>query len=86
MNKMDSADIGIVEKKMGIRGSATYELVFQNCKIPKENLLGELGKGFKMALMTLDGGRIGVAAQALGIICSRSRHKCDTPMRPACRL
>ncbi len=52
---------------MGIRGSATYELVFQDCKIPKENLLGELGKGFKMALMTLDGGRIGVAAQALGI-------------------
>ena len=52
---------------MGIRGSATYELVFTDCKIPKENLLGELGKGFKMALMTLDGGRIGVAAQALGI-------------------
>ena len=58
---------GTKEKKMGIRGSATYELVFQDCKIPKENLLGELGKGFKMALMTLDGGRIGVAAQALGI-------------------
>lgn len=52
---------------MGIRGSATYELVFTDCKIPKENLLGQLGKGFKMALMTLDGGRIGVAAQALGI-------------------
>lgn len=52
---------------MGIRGSATYELVFTDCKIPKENLLGEIGKGFKMALMTLDGGRIGVAAQALGI-------------------
>ena len=58
---------GTKEKKMGIRGSATYELVFEDCKIPKENLLGELGKGFKMALMTLDGGRIGVAAQALGI-------------------
>lgn len=58
---------GTKEKKMGIRGSATYELVFQDCKIPKENLLGELGKGFKMALTTLDGGRIGVAAQALGI-------------------
>ncbi len=42
-------------------------MVFQDCKIPKENLLGKLGKGFKMALMTLDGGRIGVAAQALGI-------------------
>ncbi len=49
---------------MGIRGSATYELVFTDCKIPKENVLGEFGKGFKMALMTLDGGRIGVAAQA----------------------
>lgn len=58
---------GTKEKKLGIRGSATYELIFQNCKIPKENLLGELGKGFKMALITLDGGRIGVAAQALGI-------------------
>lgn len=58
---------GTKEKKMGIRGSATYELVFQDCKIPKENLLGELGKGFKIALQTLDGGRIGVAAQALGI-------------------
>lgn len=58
---------GTKEKKMGIRGSATYELVFQNCKIPRENLLGKTGKGFKMALITLDGGRIGVAAQALGI-------------------
>lgn len=58
---------GTKEKKMGIRGSATYELVFQDCAIPKENLLGERGKGFKMALATLDGGRIGVAAQALGI-------------------
>ncbi|MCD8238489.1 MAG: acyl-CoA dehydrogenase family protein [Clostridiales bacterium] len=58
---------GTKEKKMGIRGSATYEFVFQDCKIPKENLLGELGKGFKIALTTLDGGRIGVAAQALGI-------------------
>ena len=58
---------GKKEKKMGIRGSATYELVFQDCKIPKENLLGELGTGFKKALATLDGGRIGVAAQALGI-------------------
>lgn len=58
---------GKKEKKMGIRGSATCELIFQNCKIPKENLLGELGTGFKKALGTLDGGRIGVAAQALGI-------------------
>lgn len=58
---------GAKEKKMGIRGSSTYELIFEDCKIPKENQLGELGKGFKMALATLDGGRIGVAAQALGI-------------------
>lgn len=62
------------EKKMGIRGSATYELIFQDCKIPKENLLGEQGKGFKMALITLDGGRIGVAAQALGIAQSAIDH------------
>ena len=52
---------------MGIRGSATYELVFDNVKVPKENLLGEVGKGFKVAMATLDGGRIGIAAQALGI-------------------
>lgn len=58
---------GKKEKKMGIRGSATYELIFQDCKIPKENLLGELGTGFKTALTTLDGGRISVAAQAVGI-------------------
>lgn len=58
---------GKKEHKMGIRASSTYELVFENCRIPKENLLGEEGKGFKIALMTLDGGRIGIAAQALGI-------------------
>lgn len=52
---------------MGIRASSTCELVFENCKVPKENLLGEEGKGFKVAMMTLDGGRIGIAAQALGI-------------------
>ncbi len=59
--------IGKKEKKMGIRGSATCELIFENCEVPKENLLGELGKGFKIAMMTLDGGRIGIASQALGI-------------------
>ncbi len=58
---------GKKEHKMGIRASKTYELVFENCRIPKENLLGEIGQGFKVALMTLDGGRIGIAAQALGI-------------------
>lgn len=52
---------------MGIRGSATYELVFEDCKIPKENLIVEPGTGFKKILATLDGGRIGVAVQALGI-------------------
>ena len=52
---------------MGIRGSATYELIFQDCRIPKENLLGPEGRGFPIAMHTLDGGRIGIAAQALGI-------------------
>ena len=59
--------IGKKEMKLGIRGSATCELIFENCRIPKENLLGDKGKGFKIAMMTLDGGRIGIAAQALGI-------------------
>ena len=58
---------GTKEKKMGIRGSATYELIFDDCRIPKENLLGLKGKGFGIAMHTLDGGRIGIAAQALGI-------------------
>lgn len=53
--------------KMGIRSSSTAELIFNNVKVPKENLLGEEGKGFKIAMATLDGGRIGIAAQALGI-------------------
>lgn len=53
--------------KMGIRSSATAELVFNNVKVPKENLLGKEGEGFKIAMSTLDGGRIGIAAQALGI-------------------
>lgn len=52
---------------MGIRGSATCELIMQNCIVPKENLLGKLDKGFGVAMKTLDGGRIGIAAQALGI-------------------
>ncbi|WP_101697390.1 acyl-CoA dehydrogenase [Clostridium minihomine] len=59
--------IGKKEKKMGIRGSATTELVFENCIIPKENLLGQEGKGFTVAMNTLDGGRISIAAQALGL-------------------
>ncbi|MGL4913464.1 MAG: acyl-CoA dehydrogenase [Romboutsia sp.] len=59
--------IGKKEKKLGIRGSSTCELIFENCKIPKENLIGKVGQGFKIAMKTLDGGRIGIAAQALGI-------------------
>ena len=58
---------GTKEKKMGIRGSSTYELIFTDCRIPKDNLLGQKGKGFNIAMHTLDGGRIGIAAQALGI-------------------
>ncbi len=58
---------GKEEKKMGIRTSATYELVFEDCKVPKENLLGKEGEGFKIGMMILDGGRNGIAAQALGI-------------------
>ena len=53
--------------KMGIRSSATAELIFNDVKVPKENLLGKEGQGFKIAMSTLDGGRIGIAAQALGI-------------------
>ena len=52
---------------MGIRGSSTYELIFEDCKIPGDALLGPEGKGFPIAMHTLDGGRIGIAAQALGI-------------------
>ena len=59
--------IGKTEEKMGICASSTTELVFQNCIVPKENLLGQVGEGFKIAMSTLDGGRIGIAAQALGI-------------------
>ena len=58
---------GTKEKKMGIRGSSTYELIFTDCRVPNENLLGKIGQGFKIAMHTLDGGRIGIAAQALGI-------------------
>ena len=58
---------GKKEKKLGIRSSPTTELIFENCRIPKENLLGGEGEGFKIAMTTLDGGRNGIAAQALGI-------------------
>ena len=58
---------GKPEKKMGIRGSSTCELIFEDVKVPKENLLGKVGKGFGLAMKTLDGGRIGIGAQALGL-------------------
>ena len=59
--------IGKKEDKLGIRASSTTELIFENCVVPKENLIGKEGKGFGIAMKTLDGGRIGIAAQALGI-------------------
>ena len=59
--------IGKTEDKMGICASSTTELIFQNCKIPKDRLLADVGQGFKVAMSTLDGGRIGIASQALGL-------------------
>ncbi|WP_297520720.1 acyl-CoA dehydrogenase [uncultured Clostridium sp.] len=59
--------IGKKEDKLGIRASSTTELIMENCIVPKENLIGREGKGFGVAMKTLDGGRIGIAAQALGI-------------------
>ncbi|WP_195618993.1 acyl-CoA dehydrogenase [Clostridium paraputrificum] len=59
--------IGKLENKMGIRASSTTELIMEDCIVPKENLIGKEGKGFGIAMKTLDGGRIGIAAQALGI-------------------
>ncbi|SDP74175.1 acyl-CoA dehydrogenase [Desulforhopalus singaporensis] len=80
---------GKKEKKMGIRSSPTMELVFENCRIPEENLLGKEGEGFKIAMKTLDAGRITVAAQALGIAqgaldtalaYAKERKQFDTPI------
>ncbi len=65
--KTPGFSIGKKELKMGIRGSSTCELVFENMRVPKENILGKIGEGYKIAMKTLDGGRIGIAAQALGI-------------------
>lgn len=59
--------IGKKEQKLGIRSSPTTEIIFENCRIPADNLLGEEGEGFKVAMKTLDGGRIGIGAQAIGI-------------------
>src|SRR5512136_1487066 len=59
--------VGVVEKKLGIKASGTAELIMEDCRLPKENLLGQVGQGFYVAMNTLDGGRIGIASQALGI-------------------
>ena len=59
--------VGQKEEKMGICASSTHEIIFENCAVPKENLLGKEGEGFKIAMQALDGGRIGIGAQALGI-------------------
>ncbi|WP_039044517.1 acyl-CoA dehydrogenase [Sporosarcina sp. ZBG7A] len=59
--------VGKKEKKLGIRSSPTTEIIFDNCRVPKENMLGEEGQGFIIAMKTLDGGRNGIAAQAVGI-------------------
>lgn len=81
--------IGKLEKKLGIHGSSTAEIILEDCEIPKENLLGDLNKGFKVSMITLDGGRIGIAAQALGIAraaledavkYSKERHQFDQPI------
>lgn len=64
---MPGFSVGKKEKKLGIRSSPTTEIIFEDCRIPKENLLGNEGEGFKVAMMTLDGGRNGIAAQAVGI-------------------
>lgn len=64
---MPGFTIGKKEEKLGIRGSSTCELIFENVKVPVENMLGKEGKGFGLAMKTLDGGRIGIAAQALGL-------------------
>jgi len=80
---------GKKEKKLGIRSSPTMELVFENCHIPEENLLGEEGAGFKVAMKTLEGGRIGIASQAIGIAqgaldesiaYAKERKQFDTPI------
>lgn len=64
---MPGYKIGKLEKKLGIRSSSTAEIILEDVVVPEENLLGELGKGFKLAMVTLDGGRLGIASQALGI-------------------
>ena len=66
--------VGKKEDKLGIRASSTCELVFENCKVPKENVLGEVGKGYKIAIETLNEGRIGIAAQMVGVAQGAYEH------------
>ncbi len=63
----DGISLGKQEEKLGIRASSTCNVILENCRIPEGNLLGEQGSGFKIAMSALDGGRIGIAAQAVGI-------------------
>ena len=65
--KTPGFSVGVVEKKLGIKASGTAELILEDCRISKDNLLGQVGQGFYVAMNTLDGGRIGIATQALGI-------------------
>jgi len=65
--KTPGFSVGVVEKKLGIKASGTAELILEDCRVPRENLLGQVGQGFYVAMNTLDGGRIGIASQALGI-------------------
>ena len=67
MSEETGVSLGKKEDKLGIRASSTSNVIFEDCSIPRENLLGDPGMGFKIAMMTLDSGRIGIAAQAQGI-------------------
>ena len=69
--------VGKKEDKLGIRASSTTELIFDNCKVPKENVLGEVGKGYKVSIETLNEGRIGIGAQMVGIAQGAFEARCD---------